>query len=392
MYNKIILLIYLFILIFSYKPSFSQETYNEKLNNQEDRYNIKSNKIKTKTITLFDRKNTDIGFLTTSFTYDKEGKISELINHHPYKELTQKFQYTYNERGDIQLIKKMNFNDEVVETMEYKYRRDFKISSVEVIQYYNPPVYLYYTINVNSADAAVFSTLQDELQIEPKLESYSLTINISDADNQYIVIGDENSSNPMIFPWSMLSANTQSEILSWDLSPKTIHNIEKLNPASILYKYKKEQVIKTITATNGTVIKKEIFKIDVNKNVTGYMKYNSKGKLILNESYFYDTDNKTIIEIVDLSSRTSEKIEYDDDNKVTKREFFSSAGILKSKVIYTYTGNYLVQELFYNNKDEAELIVKYEYDSITNLLNNRFEFDSQDNLIRKFIYDYTFYQ
>jgi hypothetical protein len=388
---KIFILILGIVSVAVQNNSVCQQTYFEKLNNQQERYNIKSNRVKTKTVRLFDKKITETGFLTTSFSFDNEGKLSELINYHPFKELTLKYQYTYNAKGNLQFVKKINSNDEVIETMEYKYRKDFNISSVEVIQYYNPPVYLYYTINVNTSEAQVFSTLQDEVQIEPKLESYSLTINISDADNQYIVIGDENSSNPLIYSWDLLSANTQSEILSWDISPKTVHNIEKLNPSLISFKYKKDQIIKTIIATNGATIKKEIFKIDANKNVTGYMKYNSKGKLILNESYIYATDNKVIIEIVDLNTRSKEKIEYDNDNKVIKREYYSSAAILNSRVIYTFSGNNLSQELIYNNKEEVDMIVKYDYESITNLLTAKSEYDSQDNLIRNFSYEYTYY-
>jgi hypothetical protein len=81
----------------------------------------------------------------------------------------------------------------------------------------NPTTWNYFRILVKTADDTIFSILQDELSINPKLESYSLIVNVSDINpqNQFVVIGDEADPSALRWSWSQLSKKTQDGLLNW---------------------------------------------------------------------------------------------------------------------------------------------------------------------------------
>ncbi len=59
----------------------------------------------------------------------------------------------------------------------------------------------YFKIYADADDAPIFVKLQDDLGISPKLERYTVVVDIRDKDtgNWYVLFGDEESSNPPRF-------------------------------------------------------------------------------------------------------------------------------------------------------------------------------------------------
>jgi hypothetical protein len=75
----------------------------------------------------------------------------------------------------------------------------------------------YFKILADADDNPIFVKLQDDLGIDPKMERYTVVINISSQDpgQQYVLFGDEESSSPPRFPWSRLSKDVQSGLINW---------------------------------------------------------------------------------------------------------------------------------------------------------------------------------
>ncbi len=85
----------------------------------------------------------------------------------------------------------------------------------------NKKEYKYFRINANADDAQVFVNLQDDLGIEPKMEVYTIVVDIREKTLEpYILFGDFNESNPIKFPWSRLSTDTRQRLINWTGSNK----------------------------------------------------------------------------------------------------------------------------------------------------------------------------
>ncbi len=56
----------------------------------------------------------------------------------------------------------------------------------------NPRTWKYFRILARAEDDSVFIIAQDDMGIDPKMESYTLVINITDPNeqNQFVVLGD----------------------------------------------------------------------------------------------------------------------------------------------------------------------------------------------------------
>ena len=93
----------------------------------------------------------------------------------------------------------------------------------------DPRTWKYFKIFARAQDDSVFIKLQNELNIDPKLESYVFIANIMDPSliNQYVVIGDETSPDASRFLWSDLSADVQKALLNWVGSNKENLNKKK---------------------------------------------------------------------------------------------------------------------------------------------------------------------
>lgn len=96
----------------------------------------------------------------------------------------------------------------------------------------DPRTWKYFQIFARAQDDSVFIKVQEELNIDPKLESYILVVNILDPSpiNQYVVIGDERSPDASRFLWQDLSPGVQKGLLNWAGSNK-----ENLNKSRITY-------------------------------------------------------------------------------------------------------------------------------------------------------------
>lgn len=93
---------------------------------------------------------------------------------------------------------------------------------VNVNESTNPTAWNYFRILARTEEDTIFSILQDELGINPKLESYSLIVNVSDFNplNQFVVIGDESDPLAQRWAWSQLSKKVQNGLKNWTKSNK----------------------------------------------------------------------------------------------------------------------------------------------------------------------------
>ncbi|MCX7878536.1 MAG: hypothetical protein N2510_07855 [Ignavibacteria bacterium] len=75
----------------------------------------------------------------------------------------------------------------------------------------------YFIIYADSDDDYIFSRLQDDLNIYPKMERYRLTVDIRNPDPamNYIIIGETER-----FPWTKLSEEVRKGLVNWTGSNK----------------------------------------------------------------------------------------------------------------------------------------------------------------------------
>ncbi len=78
----------------------------------------------------------------------------------------------------------------------------------------------YFRILADADDDPVFVRLQDDLRIDPKMERYTITVDIRsyETSQQYVLIGDE--YNPFRYSWSQVSPDVQKGLLNWTGSNK----------------------------------------------------------------------------------------------------------------------------------------------------------------------------
>lgn len=117
----------------------------------------------------------------------------------------------------------------------------------------NPRTWKYFKIFARAQDDSAFIKLQDELNIDPKLESYVLVVNISDPSpiNQYVVIGDESSPDAARFLWSDFSKEVQNVLLNWAGSNKENLNRKKITYTSVFFDVFKKIKVKDVIAPPG---------------------------------------------------------------------------------------------------------------------------------------------
>jgi hypothetical protein len=80
----------------------------------------------------------------------------------------------------------------------------------------NAQKWTYFRIYADADDDPIFVKLQDDLNIDPKMERYTIVVNIKkDNPEPYIIFGDIEESSPKKFPWSSLSKNVQDGLINW---------------------------------------------------------------------------------------------------------------------------------------------------------------------------------
>src|SRR5437870_5467001 len=150
---------------------------------EAERTLIKSAAIKSKIVREANQNHTseqDSGFKTLEYYYNKGGQLINFIRHHVYPELSVSESYVYNKELPVKLSKINSLGDVFLE-INYTYNRQRKIKKEEYVNYLNTvQTPFYFSILANVHDDSVFGRLQDELGIEPRLEGYNLTVNISD--------------------------------------------------------------------------------------------------------------------------------------------------------------------------------------------------------------------
>ena len=129
----------------------------------------------------------------------------------------------------------------------------------------NPRTWNYFKILARSEDDSIFIIFQDDVGIDPKLESYTIVVNITDPNpqNQFVVVGDELDPSSQRFAWSQLSKRVQDGLKNWSGTNKENLNQKKLDYASVFLDVVRQIKIKEFVAPP----KKE----RVIRNTTGYI-------------------------------------------------------------------------------------------------------------------------
>jgi hypothetical protein len=365
----------LFLVIFCTIDSNSQSSFDRNtLNN--DRYDINNLQIKTKSQWEYyfndEGALRDSGYKAYEFKYDSAGRVTEYTKYHVYSDLTVKELYTYNKAGYIDNITRYNSANDVIETIAYKYNRAGKLSKELHTAYLNTVrLGVYFSILASVDDDSLFSKLQEDLVIEPKLEGYTITVNISDPDeeNQYIVIGDESDPTSPRYPWTQLSLASQRGLLGWKGHNKKEHTYISKYIDRIICRYdmKNNLIEKEVYNTANDLIEKESFRYDVNNNRIAYYKYSEKGKLSSIETYAYDEKwrlSGTIASNPDgkVASRLTYK--YDDYNNLLEQTWYNPAGDINGLYKFKYDlNNNLIEETKFRNENDQESRTVYTYDN-----------------------------
>ena len=83
-----------------------------------------------------------------------------------------------------------------------------------------PKNWKYFTIYASSEDDIIFVQLQDDLGFSPKMERYILSVNLTNKNDLYIVIGGEQNSSAKKYPWTNLRESVRDGLINWTGSNK----------------------------------------------------------------------------------------------------------------------------------------------------------------------------
>jgi hypothetical protein len=327
-----------------------------------------------------------------SYKFDRDGNETEKVKYHIYSELNLKEVYEYNTAGKLAKITRYNKNDDVIETSVYKYNKSGKVTRQKITQFYNNPnASFYFTIQARVEDDSMFSRLQTDLGIEPHLDGYTITVNLTDNDpqNHYVIIGDEADATSMRFSWSQLTLPVQKGLMKWEGPNRTNkkYSIQNLSKVTYGYDNNGNVISKVYYNTANDVTKKEYFYYDGagGKN-TGYEKYNGS-KLLFKENYSFNDFGK--IKLIAYTGGRTE-FSYDSLNNVTERAVYNSSGSLFGKTIYRYENNKLVEELNYGSDELIFSKVNYGYDEKGNLISVTY-YDEDYKKGKELSYQFEFY-
>jgi YD repeat-containing protein len=339
----------------------------------------------------------DSGYKSFYYSYDNAGRLTAYTKYHIFSDLTVKETYQYS--GD-NIIETMRYNSagEMIETIEYRYKSSGKLRREIHTAYHNsmrPGIY--FTILANVNENVLFSKLQEELQIEPKLESYTITVNISDPDelNQYIVIGDEMDPTSLRFSWSQLSLAAQRDLLAYTGPNRKEHTYISKNIANVNYKYdrKGNLIRKSIYNTSGDLIEKETARYNGDNDKISSYTYNDRGKISGMETYVYDnsgrlTESTGLNPAGKVTSRLAYK--YDEKGNLGEKIWFNSSGEISGEFKYVYDeANILKEEIKLRGDSEKEGRTEYSYDENGNI-EEMIKYNADDKIFKliKYVYEY----
>jgi len=114
----------------------------------------------------------------------------------------------------------------------------------------NPRSWKYFKIYARTDDDSLFFYAQEDMGVDPKLESYTLIINLMDGNslNQYVVIGEENDPSSIRMAWSQLTKKVQDGLVNWSGTNKENMNPNKLNYHSVFTDVLRQIKIKEFVA------------------------------------------------------------------------------------------------------------------------------------------------
>ncbi len=339
----------------------------------------------------------DSGYKSYFFSYDNKGKITGYIKYLVFSDLTVKEAYQYSGDNIIQTIR-YNSAGDMIETIDYSYNSSGKLKREIRTAYYNsirPSIH--FTILANLNENGVFSKLQDELILEPKLESYTITVNISDPDelNQYVVIGDEMDPTSPRYSWSQLSISTQREILSYTGPNRKDHAYIKKNIAKVNYKYDKKGNLlrKSVYNTAEDLIEKETYTYNGDNQKLSHYKYNENGKISSMETYRWDAAGRLTESVgLDPAGNPESKMvnKYSEAGSLDERIWLSSTGEIRGRYKYTYDNeNRMLEEIRFRDENEKESRTVYSYDTNGNILEIiKYDVNDTKEKLIKFVTEY----
>jgi hypothetical protein len=382
--------------------TFAQAQYNINSRNSS-RGDILAGRIKSKSIWEYHYSKLQNGVLADSgyksfyFGYDEKGRIIEYTKYHVFTDLTIKEFYQYGKSDNISKCTRYNSKNDIIEGITYKYNKKGNLKSELHEAYYNSVrVGVYFTILANVSENELFGIVQDELGIEPRLESYSIIINITDTDeqNQYVVIGDENDPSSPRYSWNQLSMDTQRDLLAYQGPNRKEHEYISKFISNIYFKYDKNGNLTTreVYNTSNDLIEKETFKYDASNRVISFNKYNENGKALSMESYSYDGSGRLIESAgVEPGGKITGRlsITYDDNGNITEKIWYNAFAEINGKYKYKYNGSKLTEETKFRGESEKEIHSTYAYDDKDNLIEIvRYDINDMKDKLQKYVYEY----
>jgi hypothetical protein len=339
----------------------------------------------------------DSGYKAYYFSYDNSGRLAQYVNYNVFYALTVKEMYQYN--GDnITQTARYNSADEMIGTIDYRYNNSGKLKREIHTAYYNsirPGVHFSILANVN--ENGMFSKLQDELEIEPKLESYTITVNVSDPDelNQYVVIGDELDPTSPRYSWSQVSISTQRGLLSYIGPNRKEHTYKSKNIAKVNYKYDKNGnlISRTIYNTAGDMIEKETNSYNGDNQKISHYKFNENGRITSMEIYSYDAIGRLSESSgLDPSGKLVSKLifKYNETGNLEEKIWLGSGGEVRGRYKYTYNAiNKITEETRFREENEIEGRTVYNYDANGNIIEIvKHGVDDKKSKLTKYVYEF----
>ncbi len=364
---------------------------------------VRISNIKSKSVFEYRYSNTeaevlaDSGYKAYYFSYDNSGRLSEYINYNVFYALTIKEVYSYSGDNIIQTAR-YNSAQEMIETVDYIYNTKGKLKKEIHTAFYNsvrPGVHFSILANINENE--LFSKLQDELELEPKLESYTITVNVSDPDelNRYVVIGDELDPTSPRYSWSQLSISSQRGLLSYEGPNRKEHTYKSKNIAKVNYKYDKNgNLIKvSVYNTSGDIIDKETTAYNGDNQKISHYKYNEKGRISSMETYIYDAEGRLTESLgLDPEGKLVSKLnfKYNESGNIDEKIWRNSAGEIRGRYKYAYDNNNRIsEETKFRDENEIDGKTVYNHDengNITEII--KYNADDKKERLTRFAYEY----
>ena len=383
--------------------SLASQPQNDILLKNSEKPFIYQNRIKSKSIMEYryskeqDGVLADSGYKSFYFAYDDRGNMTEYSKYHVFTDLTVKEFYQYGKNDRLIQNNRYNSKNDIIEMISYKYNKKGQLKSELHEAYYNSVrVGVYFTILASVMENELFGRVQDELAIEPRLESYTIIVNITDPEeqNQYIVIGDQNDPSSPRYWWSQLSMATQKELLAYQGPNRKEHEYVSKFINEVKFSYNKTGNLtkREVYNTSGNMIEKESYKYDAAGRKISYTKYNENDKAVSMETYSYDGSGRLIESAGvepggSITGRLS--MNYDENGNIKEKIWYNRFGEINGKYVYIYEGSILKEEIKFRGESEKESHSTYLYNEkgiLTEI--TRYDINDKKEKLVRYVYEY----